>query len=817
MPREPLPVECFLVILRFLSEEDDWDTMARLLRVNKTFCAATLPSLYGECFNNDIHTYRSRSDKDPNMTTYQFARTLLRQLQPQSQIPDILRVVYLSQDSQHGLQPMKEQPPPPTPVFKYSHFVRRIVPYYKFRSMFEFFCNNSPVMDYAVTHKLFDKYVAEGHLSNDIHDDSRNKALEDALLMDIDRELIWTICQDHLETIEEISIPLTDIGRYMNHIHQLTSLSKVSFSITNTVLPWEYKYTNEGQQTGDRRREEPEDVRDRFFKGIVQFVQQHTSIHKNVLRNVELPSFGEPDPDVHFGIQALLPPLQTPRSINNSNLYELAVRLEDTNLSYVKSINLQKYDVKYVHAEKAFELLSESHHFLPRCRSLKHLVMTTLGSDMFHWAVLEKKKMDDERRRMSSVGQHFGPQQHGYKNHNHVPLVPLRSVDIGSLERVPLGQEVNDIAFAFSDSLEEFFASSWSFAQIHRMADLANTPQVVYGRDWDLPRLRTLVFRTNHSQLHFDMHGLQRCRTLESLVLEDDIIAFNLRDIRSWSPVSLPNLKKLDLKGSPALRFNMDSLHHSPCLEHFTWGTVAYEHQDGNICCIPSPEELESIDPDTYGTEDLDLSGTPVSNQNFQLTGRRPRYTWNWYLPMLSSLHITTMFAFIFDFQWLQHLPNLHRLHLDSGAPMDQRVRERRITLKDLLEDQQQPRDKDITEETPSSLYFSLPKLESMVLDGRWILEERVLEVLCLFVAPNLHWVNLGKACVGHTLQEWIPLARKMPRMENVYLYLPLTCDEVQKMGLIRDNELQGEQRNKTRTHYYLLATPGHFHDVLES
>ncbi|KAK3821492.1 MAG: hypothetical protein J3Q66DRAFT_333443 [Benniella sp.] len=263
----------------------------------------------------------------------------------------------------------------------------------------------------------------------------------------------------------------------------------------------------------------------------------------------------------------------------------------------------------------------------------------------------------------------------------------------------------------------------------------------------------------------------------------------------------------------------MDSLHHSPRLEHLTWSMKTYEHSKGNLCYIPSAEELEFDDPDNHGTEGLDTSGAPVSNHGFQSIGRRPRYTWNWHLPMLSSLHITTMFALIFDFQWLQYLPNLHRLHLDSGVPMDQRVRERRITLKDLLEDQQmqqQQRGENRTEETPLNLYFSLPKLESMVLDGCWVFEEKVMEVLCLFVAPNLHWVYFGRGCVSYTLQEWIPLARKMPHMENVYLNIRMTCDEAQKMGLIHEYELQGEQRNKRRIQYHLLATPGHFHDVLD-
>jgi len=153
---------------------------------------------------------------------------------------------------------------------------------------------------------------------------------------------------------------------------------------------------------------------------------------------------------------------------------------------------------------------------------------------------------------------------------------------------------------------------------------------------------------------------------------------------------------------------------------------------------------------------------------------------------------------------------------------MNRRVHERRITLKDLLEDQQmqqQQRDENRTEGSPSSLYFSLPKLESMVLDGRWVFEEKVLEALCLFVAPNLHWVYFGRGCVGYTLQEWIPLARKMPLIDTVGLNLPLTRAEVREITelIVPEHELQDEQRNKKRIQYQLYATPAQFNDYAPS
>ncbi|KAF9352524.1 hypothetical protein BGX34_012114, partial [Mortierella sp. NVP85] len=624
--REPLPLECLLKVLHVLANQDpyDTDTMARLLRVSKTFCAATLPFLYGDFF--DISSRRRQTYSPEDITTIQMIRTLLRQVHPQNRISDLLRVAYLSQDGKDGLESTEEQSPSP-PVFKYGRFIRRIVSQQKnMRWPFNFVCINSLVMEYATTHQLFDYYVAEGVLSDNIHDDCKSKALENALRMDIHRQLIWMLCQDHMDTIEGLAIPLFDIERYIDHVSQFTSLSNVIFSDGNDTSLWIYSKDTHGKWCvwDHTLKQKVETERhNRYSTGMLKFVQQHTLIHKNVLRYVE--AYKYTTPELFFEIQALLPPLHNPQWIDGSNWTNFVGRMKDTNLSHVESITLHTEHEVYPYyigwgenQEKAYEIF-RNQPFLPRCRVLKKLKMDTLGPDMFQWAVQEKKQMDEACYRKRIVRQQVSTQQHGYHNNDLVPLVPLRSVTIGPKERLPPVQELDDIAFAFSDTLEELSMQIWWYKDEDEF-------EVVYGRGWDLPHLRNLILGMRHFQLHFNMNGLGRCHALESVRLRDEIVLYNHQEVRSWSPVSLPHLKELDLQGSPALHFNMDSLHHSPCLEILNL-TMKSMHRKVGRYYMPSAEELERDDSDNQGNAGNEVSGMPGSNQGFDSIRRRPRYT----------------------------------------------------------------------------------------------------------------------------------------------------------------------------------------------
>ncbi|KAF9350101.1 hypothetical protein BGX34_001416 [Mortierella sp. NVP85] len=758
--------------------------MARLLCVNKAICAAALPSLYGDCFNTITSRCQSDSKKTPANSTLQLVCTLLRQVLPQDEIPGLLRAAILAQDDrdeQDGTQMAEETS---TPVFKYGLFVRKIVlEHYLTSSMFDIH-HNSRAMEYAATQQLFDKYIAE-RLILDTRDSHRDDAFISALEIDVHRKLIWTLCQDHLGTIEELSIPLTDIGRYIDYVDQFTSLSKVIFTVEKSMWAPESLYPNPVQEIQDERQRELEAERDRLFRAMIQFVQQHTHIHKHVLRQVILPnSYQLPGTsrkstvDVWFEVQALLPPLQNPRLINHLNWRELVARLPDTNLSHVESIMLT-YFGEEASTERTFALLNNQPLFLTRCRALKHLEITTFGPDMFRWAVMEKEQRDKEYRQESIVGRHLNP-WHAHQ----ISLVPLRSVKL--THKTPSGrvQELDDLTVAFSDSLEELTACEDWDTWRPVLTDLSTAPKVVHGQGWVLPRLRVLIFEVIYSQLHFDMDALQRFRALESLCLADRIMIYNHGHIRSWPSVNLPHLKNLVLAGSPALFFNMDSLHHLPSLEYLRLRMS----ESYNCFFIPSPEdmareELDTQDSQAAITDGHGSLGMLGSSQGYQAVGEKPRLTWDWYLPNLRILDLLAVFAFKFEFQWLQQLPSLQSLYLNTKSSRG-RLHERRITLKDLSRGLYQQQDED-ERQCLSDRYFSSPKLELIHLEGHWVIDAKVLEVLFSVVMPHMRGICFGADCAGFTLREWIMLARKSVHLETSCLDRKFKHDEIKELGLM--------------------------------
>ncbi|KAF9352560.1 hypothetical protein BGX34_012096 [Mortierella sp. NVP85] len=768
--------------------------MSRLLRVNKATCAATLPFLYSECFSLKMHEHRPRSQKSTFTTMSQLVRILLQQISLRDQIPQVshlahrripglLQIAYFPQDHQGGHRATADQP---TPVFEYGRFIRKIVLDQDLKPYTFDFHSNPHIMEYAATHQLYNKYTEEGLISG-TPDDLRYDTLVGALAMDIKRQLTWTLCQVYSESVQELSIPSTNLERYTTHIDRFRSLSKVIFTLEKII-----RFSDSLDRGPSQRYTEQEWERNHLFRSMVHFVQMHTVVHSGVLRHVVLPDSYHipgiphyPVDDIKFEMLTLLPPPQAPRTITNHNWCEIVARLPDVNLNHVESICLQHFGGT-VSAEKTLELLSRRPPLLPRCRALKHLEMESLGPNMFHWAVLEK-----ERQQESVVDQHGGSSQ----NEHQSDPVPLRTIKL--IHRTPSEpvQVLNDAAFAFSDSLEVLNVRDYWDTQRAASTDLGTAPVVVHGRDWTLRHLRDLHFMTFYSQLHFDMDALHRFYALERLHLGDMITTYNHRDLRSWPSVSLPCLKGLVLHGSPALFFNTGSLHRSSSLKqlHLSMSDL------NGLYYIPSHDDLECDEADSQ--DSLDSSDT--------LIGDRPQLTWDWDLAELRELDLRAVFAFTFDFQWLQHLPNIQSVILNSDST-DGILHVRRIKMQDLLKRPDQPyRGPDALDQ-----YFASPKLKQIVLHGHWKISAKVLKVLCLAVAPNLHEIHLGANCAGHSLQDWVTVSRKMHCVEQLRSDRQFADHEIQASGLISSIGPQKKYINKRLVEHILSGEK--FLDVLD-
>ncbi|KAF9350707.1 hypothetical protein BGX34_001028, partial [Mortierella sp. NVP85] len=718
----------------------------------------------------------------------QLIRTLLWQIRPRDQVPGLLQVAYLWHDQIIGLlqppfllldwTPAMSQvayPSPiqgelgttvrqPTPVFGYGSFIRKIVLDQDPAHVFDIH-RRPQVMEYAASHRLHEKYHDNGMIYGTV-DGLNYDDLVHSLGMDARRLLTWTLCQARPARIEELSISSTDIERYMDCLDQFKSLSKIIFTLGRVVRS-EDSLMNAGRKEEDLNKQESE--RHRLFRAMVHLVKRHISIHRNVLQQVVLPDpypipgrSHYPIEDIKSEIDALLQPTSRLQTIHGHEWHKLVAQLSNAHLGNVDSIKLGHL-METVRAEKVFAVLSSQPPFLPRCRSLKHLEMETLGPDMFHWAVLEKNQQQDAgHQQESTVGSR--------------DLVPLRSVEITHKTQMQPVQELDDMAFAFSDSLEELIVREKSDAKMPIFTDSGTSPRVLHGKAWTLPRLRILDFQALYSQLYFDMDALQRFRVLETLCLADRIATYNPRDRRSWLSFGLPHLKNLTLIGSPALSFDMDSLHHLPSLKHLRLRMPDLN----NRYYIPPPEDLECEEESPQGSPETALG--------------KIQSTWDWHLLELCELDLKAQFAFKFDFQWLQYLPNLRSLYLNTSSTAG-KLHTRCITLEGLSKASQQERQDD--EQDTSCQYFVSPELHQIVLHGHWNIPAEALKIFCLVVAPNLHKIHLGANCVGHSLWEWVTLSRNMDRVEQLCSDRQFRDDEIQELGLVPSTDSQKKYTDK--------------------
>ena len=288
--------------------------------------------------------------------------------------------------------------------------------------------------------------------------------------------------------------------------------------------------------------------------------------------------------------------------------------------------------------------------------------------------MLEKKQRDKGRQHESNLCRHLSWRDGYYDD-----LIPLRSIRLFNAEPLVL-QVLRDIAFAFRDSLEELTVEDFETFETE-LTDLETTSQVVYGKDWDLPCLRTLSKSASFSVMFRSgcTTTISRFGVTLSAGQRDD-----LQSSRHLVMVARPPLTPQETQ-----TVGIASLHHSPCLEELTLGISVFNRTYNRYdCYIPSHEDLEREDSD-----DHELSGTPGSvSHEYRSTASRPRWTWDWYLPKLSKLHLDAVFAYKFDFQWLQHLPNLQHIRLNITSENNLHVQF--IGLKDLLKRKQEQQDR---------------------------------------------------------------------------------------------------------------------------
>ncbi|KAK3845587.1 MAG: hypothetical protein J3R72DRAFT_436127 [Linnemannia gamsii] len=280
--------------------------------------------------------------------------------------------------------------------------------------------------------------------------------------------------------------------------------------------------------------------------------------------------------------------------------------------------------------------------------------------------------------------------------------------------------------------------------------------------------------------------------SMVSLNLEDKRSRYSLADVVHWEPAEMPNLVRLTLVGTPAISFHPDTLKSTRDLTHLI---LNMEHGDV-YSYIPDPEEFEEVGQGEEASESDSDENNSLSSPSF--SRRHPAWTWDWYLPKLTHLSLTSEFAYRFQFQMLAGTPNLayFSVGIDSFSgkhkrtvgiadlirpgfqhpavtyvlDMEREQQEERKRLpywdpeayhplgeEDGEEDEEAVKEKEDEEDEiwQEFEFLHISVMKDVFLIGPWMFDYRALKVLFGKVAPNIENLSL-QGCYGFTVSGWV-------------------------------------------------------------
>lgn len=614
------------------------------------------------------------------------------------------------------------------------------------------------------------------------------------------QEANWALANPILEQLQSLTIPLSDIDRYLEPsvVVRMAKLERVHF-LLGRLKPIE----NEEEWIPHDETEESWGPYARRLHPLVQFVEEHTRLFEGVLREVTMDvsalwkwygADNGPCPEsVKLEINRLLPALCTPISlITNASMLRFLAHPDTTDMSMVTEL-----DTKVLLSNGARESFHGNRDALQRCRALRKLTSASLGEGAFRWAVDEKNKLANCFEVSNGQGalnartyweEQAGadvqvPRQPGFWRKS---LIPLEEVKILNHCSMQLTDEVDDIAVGFSQTLQSFCAHYYMQSHLQEYEQNSHV-----GKGWvNLPVLTHLALSVDYYNLIIDRQLLTHCPKAVTVSLTDRTFGYQCEDIEPCLPANLPILETLHLMGWPALTFHPATFHSTTRLKELSV-TLSNGHGDdyydslrytwdGNDeisdfnSYIPPIEELHQ----SYGIRTESSSMTPVLV--------RPRWSWDWHLPCLESLRLTSEFAFLFNFHMLPNCPALKRLDLNIRTYTNEHTRT--ISRADLFTTTSHIGDNNDDGSNDEEVPIIAPSLVKLQLHGLWAFAN--LSTKHQFLSkmfPNLEALSASE-WIDFSLSEMIHWARnKVPkpiRSLGLDMVAPSKVD-LERLGLV--------------------------------
>ncbi|KAG0040880.1 hypothetical protein BGZ83_002418, partial [Gryganskiella cystojenkinii] len=514
-----------------------------------------------------------------------------------------------------------------------------------------------------------------------------------ALSNTLRRDLTWALGSPIFARLQSLTIPLSDMDRYLRSVHRFKSLISVTFKIDEDdtaaiTAGSDPHYDTELEKCKHRKQQQ--------FVAMITFVERHLTLFPNQLQEANCP--GDVDDnkenktypktqkcpqEVQDKLRILLPSSLKPRSIDQSNWSQVAAKLKETDLGAVHSV----YLTRNIPSRRAIQsLIEQDSSFLRRCRTLETLSVLTQGPGSLKWAVDERLawNLHGATKAMTTTHHLSGPMLRPSLVQRPISLrsvqILLQSANEYESDHI-LGTDVFAAPTQFTDELDDLvFAFGETLTELYARGNLTPRRMVgsdfIIGQGWKLPEMKSLVVDVLNKRLLVDrdlfsrglVHGnLNKDNKLERLELKDGMTGpYQCQDLYNCQPATqpLPYLKEIDLVGWPALTFHPDTLHQTPNLLVLRL-RVMWSRFGGQF--IPPQEELEASfyhpqqelqqeqdqgaqhhaarvktdvaeedenEDENETTQGLSLFPRIVSR------GRRAPWTWDWSLPHLRSLSL---------------------------------------------------------------------------------------------------------------------------------------------------------------------------------
>ncbi|KAG0201498.1 hypothetical protein BGX33_010274 [Mortierella sp. NVP41] len=373
-------------------------------------------------------------------------------------------------------------------------------------------------------------------LTRNINDDDfLQRAHHDMLY----REATWSLAHPILEQLQSLTIPLYDINRYRILIDRLMRLNSVRFLMDDLFdYPEMFDVMSDNDYMNQVRTR-----KETVFRSAVEFVKNHLRLFPDQLRNATFFDgrfwyYSQTCPEtVQFEIFEILPPPVKITALTTPKIPQFMFHSLTMDVSNVDRVFLDPFPNNWPAKFRDCRLL------LQRCRSLKILDIVVPVKGVFKWAVEEKRRMEsfsisnisDSHQRQDPTSQDLCQPitlEHG--------LPPLCDVTLHERD-IPFADEVNDVAFAFSQTLRRLivhttYRYTQQFTSYH------------FGRGWvDLPVLDQLWIDGNVARLVLDRDLLSHCPNVRRVDIRDRSMEYSCQELVPCSPARLDNIQYLTL------------------------------------------------------------------------------------------------------------------------------------------------------------------------------------------------------------------------------------------------------------------------------